>query len=73
MEYTSILAVRSPVLGEPGEQVGVKRQSLFRSRILAEQGRVEVLGEFGGVLVPIQPQPTILIQNESVAARRTRR
>src|SRR6266851_6583662 len=72
MEHTGILAVRSPVLGEAGQQIGIEHKSFFRSRILAEQGWVEVLSEFGGISVSIQPQPAILIQNESVTARSTR-
>src|SRR5437762_11445048 len=48
VEHGGILAVRAPVLRKAREQVGVKGQPLLRSRILAEQSRVEFLGEFGG-------------------------
>src|SRR6202011_2025970 len=51
VEHSGVLGVRPPVLGEAGQQIGVERQSFLRSRILAEQRRVEVLSEFGGISV----------------------
>ena len=32
----------------PGQQIGVQRQALFGGGVLAEQARVELLGQLGG-------------------------
>ena len=72
VEHGGILAVRAPVLRKAREQVGVKGQPLLRSRILAEQSRVEFLGEFGGGAVPIQPEPAVFVQDQCVSRLCTR-